>query len=439
MRAPSTRTWAVVIIALAVVLMVGLQIVASVARFPGPLGSLLNDYVGTPKSATVPWVGLGVAMVGVPTRWRISALATAVAVDALFTIERLLHTGIFAVGNGPMIVLTGLTLVVWWRWNGAQRATALHGIALGFLLIVATKIADTWLDVTAIARPRVLDEYVLLADHALAQPSWFVGRALDAAGPAAAGVLHWVYIELPLAAAVVAVYQLRNVTTDGWPRHYLVRTFLLLGLIGPVIYVVFPLVGPNYAFGIWGGNHELGLYWPHALPPLDMSPGPLAFDHTTPRNCMPSMHTAWALAVFIHSRRGPRWLRWGGAFWLVGTLAATLGFGYHYGVDLVAGAVLCVAVESVLREPVAGRDRLRVPLVAGGAVLFTGLLVCCRYLAPEMARHPWLFGPSIIGLLVVYCAAFHAAFFARSRITIRESIASNLAVPLPNRLGTEYG
>src|SRR5581483_6313149 len=155
MRAPSTRTWAVVIIALAVVLMVGLQIVASVARFPGPLGSLLNDYVGTPKSATVPWVGLGVAMVGVPTRWRISALATAVAVDALFTIERLLHTGIFAVGSGPMIVLTGLTLVVWWRWNGAQRATALHGIALGFLLIVATKIADTWLDVTAIARPRV--------------------------------------------------------------------------------------------------------------------------------------------------------------------------------------------------------------------------------------------------------------------------------------------
>lgn len=408
-----TRPW-VIVVALAATLLVGLQIVACAAGFPGPLGSLVTDYAGTPKSATVPWVGLGVAMVGLPARWRISTLVTAVAVDAAFMLERLLRTGVFAVGNGPLIVLTGLAVVVGLRWTGSRRATALQGIALGFLLIFATKVADTWLDVTAIARPRVLDEYVLLADHALAQPAWLAGRLLEAAGPVFADVLHWVYIELPFAAGVVAFYQLRRVTVEGWPRHYLVRTFLVLGLIGPVIYVLFPLVGPNYAFGIWGGNYELGLYWPHALPPVDMTPGPLAFDHTTPRNCMPSMHTAWALAVFIHSRRGPRWLRWGGTFWLVSTLAATLCFGYHYGVDLVAGAVLCLAVESALREPVAGRDRLRMPLVAGGGVLFAALLVCCRYLAPEMARHPWLFGPTIIATLAIYCSCFYAAYFARA-------------------------
>ena len=71
------------------------------------------------------------------------------------------------------------------------------------------------------------------------------------------------------------------------------------------------------------------------------------------------MHTAWALAVFIHSRGGPYWLRLAGAFWLAGTVVATLGFGYHYGVDLLAGAVLCLTVRSALREPVSsasGRD-----------------------------------------------------------------------------------
>jgi hypothetical protein len=138
-----------------------------------------------------------------------------------------------------------------------------------------------------------------------------------------------VYIELPVAAMVVAVYQLRSVRTVGWPRHFLVPTFLLLGLIGPVIYLLFPVVGPDIAFGSAGRGFQVGDYWPHALPPTDLSPRAVAFDDVTPRNCMPSMHTAWALAVFIHSRGGPHWLRSGGTFWLMCTIAATLGFGYH--------------------------------------------------------------------------------------------------------------
>jgi hypothetical protein len=149
------------------------------------------------------------------------------------------------------------------------------------------------------------------------------------------------------------------------------------------------------------------------LPPIDLSPGAVAFDDSTARNGMPSMHTAWALAVFIHSRGGPRWLRSSGTFWLVCTIAATLGFGYHYGVDLVAGAVLCLTVESALREPARGRSWSRMGLVAFGAAFLALLLVCCRYLAEVMARYPLLFGPLIIGTMVVFSTAFYATFFAR--------------------------
>ncbi|MDT5347773.1 MAG: hypothetical protein QOH91_1060 [Mycobacterium sp.] len=413
MRAQLTRTWPTIAVAMIVVLLVGLQVTASRAGYQGPLQSLISDYVAAPKSATVSWVGFGVAMAGLPNRSRIVALSLAGALDVVFAAERFLRGGALAFGNGPLIVLTGLALVALQRWARGEVTTAYRGVAFGLLLIIATKVGDSWLRITAITRPMVLDEYALLADHALAQPSWLFGRLVHAGGPVFNAALHWVYIELPIAAMVVAIYQLRDVRTAGWPRHFLVPTFLLLGLIGPVIYVFFPLVGPDFAFGGAGRGFQVGDYWPHALPPIDLSPTAVAFDDQTPRNCMPSMHTAWALAVFIHSRRGPRWLRTGGTFWLVCTIAATLGFGYHYGVDLVAGAVLCLTVEAALREPLRGGIWSRIGLVAFGAAFMAVLLLCCRYLAEAMARHPLLFGPLIIGTTIVFSTAFYATFFAR--------------------------
>ena len=407
-----TRIAASVVVIAAVV--VALQVAASKSGFQGPLHSLISDYVATPKSATVPWVGLGIALVGVSNRWRIAALSTAAALDVAFAAERFVRGGALTVGNGPLIVLTALTALVLWRWEGVRRTTALRGIAYAILFVLAAKVGDAWLRITAIIRPAVLDEYALLADHALAQPSWLIGRVVDTAGPVLSGVLHWVYIELPAAALVIALYQLRHVTSEGWPRHFMFRTFLVLGLIGPLVYIIFPLVGPEFAFGPAGQGFQFGNYWPHAMPPIDLTPRPLAFDEQTARNCMPSMHTAWALAAFIHTRGAPAWLRWGGTFWLVGTIAATLGFGYHYGVDLVAGAVLCLTVESALREPVRG-SASRMQLVAGGSAFMAVLLFCCRYLPQTMALYPWLFGPLIIGTLAAFAFAFYATFFKAQR------------------------
>lgn len=404
-RVGSTRTGVTSAAASVVLLLVALEITAGIAGFQGPLHSLFSDYVATPKSATVSWVALGVAIVGLTNRWRVLAVSVAAALDIGFAAERVVRGGVLTVGNGPMIVLTGLAVVAWRLWSGAERATALRTIAFGFLLIIATKVGDTWLHITPAVRPTVLDEYALLADHSLAQASWLMGRLVEAGGPVLSALLHWVYIELPVAAMVVAIYQLRNVRTGIWPRHFLIRTFLVLGVIGPAIYVLFPVVGPVYAFGD---------YWPHALPPVDLTPAAVAFDNSTPRNCMPSMHTAWALAVFIHSRGGPFWLRWAGTFWLVGTIAATLGFGYHYGVDLVAGAVLCLTVESALREPVPGRIRSPLALMAFGSVFLVVLLLCYRYLAEAMAHHPLFFGSLIVAAMVVFSTAFYATFFGRT-------------------------
>ncbi|MGW5309164.1 DUF5933 domain-containing protein [Nocardia thailandica] len=421
-QARRTAVLAVSAVAAVVALLVGLQVVAALEDFEGPLASLARDYLGTPKSMSVPWAGLVLALVGLTPRRRFVAAGAAIGIDVVWASLRLLDGKPFSVGNGPVIVLTAIAVVALVRWRGTERRTALHAAALGALLILATKVGDVWLHITTVARPSVLDEYVMLADHALGDPSWVVGRVLDVLGPEVYAVLHWVYIELPVAAIVVAVWQLRRVVADGrWPGHYLVRTFLVLGLVGPLCYVLFPVVGPMFAFGPDGHGLQVGNFWPDVVPPLDPAPAALPFDSYTPRNCMPSMHTAWALAVFIHTRRdldgnrAPWWLRWGGAFWLVATLTATLGFGYHYGVDLVAGAVLCLTVESALRAPELGWNGSRIRMVAAGAVLFAALLASYRYLAVPMAEYPIVAGMLVIGALASYVTAFHLTWFSRTR------------------------
>ncbi|GAA3029936.1 hypothetical protein GCM10020000_03250 [Streptomyces olivoverticillatus] len=164
--------------------------------------------------------------------------------------------------------------------------------------------------------------------------------------------------------------------------------------------MIFPVVGPVFAYGPGasgtGGVHwAVANLWPHTPPPIH-PPHPVSYDDITPLNCMPSLHTAWATAIFIHSRKGSRILRFAGAFWLIATLSATLGFGYHYGVDLVAGVVFALMIETALRSFDRGWDRSGIQLVTYGATVFTALLASYRYLPMEMAEHPWVFGPLLI-------------------------------------------
>ncbi|MFE7741151.1 DUF5933 domain-containing protein [Nocardia sp. NPDC057455] len=401
-------------IAAIVLALVGGEFVAAHIGALGPLTSLLRDYAGTPKSATTPWAGFLLALAGITVRARVGAVAAAVAIDLVFVLIRTAEGRPFTVGNGPTLVLTALAVIAFVRWDEQRRRTALRTIAFGALLISATKISEIWLDITAWACPMVLDPYVQVADRALGNPSWLVGHALDAAGPVASGVVRWVYFELPLAAVLVAAWQLRGVTTGAWPRHYLVRTFLTLGVVGPIWYVVFPVVGPVLAYGPQGLGFQIADVWPNVVPAVPSSIEALRFDAITPRNCMPSLHTAWALSLFIHSRRGPLWLRWGGAFWLVCTLLATLGLGAHYGVDLIVGAALCLTVESALRDPDRGWDRPRIRIVAMGVAVCTGVLLSIRFLAVQMASYPIPCGIVLLGAFGALAIMFYTTWFGTS-------------------------
>ncbi len=200
-------------------------------------------------------------------------------------------------------MLLGCAVIAVTRRTGKERVLLLKGVGLGLLLVAGRKTGDAWLLITSKTRPTVLDQYVAVADHALGNPSWVVGRLVEATGPIGTHVLDYVYIQLAVAAVVVALYQLRHVAVERrFPAHHLVRTFLVIGLLGPGIYMIFPVVGPIFAYGTDGGHWAVADLWPNTPSPVS-SPHPMPFDEITPRNCMPSLHTAWATAIFLHSRR----------------------------------------------------------------------------------------------------------------------------------------
>ncbi|MFE6130295.1 DUF5933 domain-containing protein [Streptomyces sp. NPDC056437] len=384
--------------------LVALEIAARRYGEPGPITDQAREVVFAPKSGTVLYVSMALMMVVLTWRQRFIAVGAAIGIDIVFWLVRWAVGAEMMYGNGALWVTLACGVIALTRRTGRDRVLLLKGVGLALLLVAGRKTGYTWLLITSKTRPKVLDPYVATADHALGNPSWLAGRIVAATGTVGEHVLDFVYIQLAVAAVLVALYQLRNVAAEGrFPGHHLVRTFLVIGLLGPGIYMIYPVVGPVFAYGADGGAWAVANLWPDIPPPVGI-PRPIPFDEITPRNCMPSLHTAWATAIFIHSLKGPPILRFAGGFWLIATLGATLGFGYHYGADIVAGVVFTVTIEAALRSLDRGWDRRGIQLVVYGAAVFTALLASYRYLPMEMAARPWLFGPLIIAAMasVIY-------------------------------------
>ncbi|MEW2404551.1 phosphatase PAP2 family protein [Streptomyces sp. NPDC046862] len=399
--------------------LVALEIAARRYDVPGPITNQVREVILPPKSGFLLYASMALMMVVLPWRQRFIAVGAAIGIDIVFLVVRWAAgvevTEGHPFGNGALWVILGCAVVAVTRRTGQERVLLLKGVGLGLLLVTGRKTGDTWLLITSKTRPAVLDQYVATADRALGDPSWVVGRIVTATGRVGFQFLDIVYGQLAVAAVVIALYQLRNVAAEGrFPGHHLVRTFLVIGLLGPAIYMIFPVVGPIFAYGngvehwssvsLWSPmppteHWAVANLWPQTPPPIS-TPQHMPFDEITPRNCMPSLHTAWATTIFIHSRKGPWFLRFAGTFWLIATLAATLGFGYHYGADLIAGVVFTLTIEVALRSLDRGWDRSGIQLVAYGTTVFAVLLVSYRYLPLEMARHPWVYGPLLVLAMV---------------------------------------
>jgi hypothetical protein len=221
------------------------------------------------------------------------------------------------------------------RTEGAARSAALAAFVPALLLPCFVLSAQFYLATTALLHPMVLDP-VLYAIDALpmGSPSFVVGRWFEASPPLRK-ICTSVYMGLPLALAFIhgaAQRRSRASLRDG------LSAFVAAGAIGFLLYHLYPVAGPEF---IAEGRFPTQPAAAASLPPGGISMLPV------PRNCMPSLHTAWALLIYWQARPLGGRLRAFGAAWLVLTLLATLGLGYHYAVDLVVAVPFSVAVVAL--------------------------------------------------------------------------------------------
>lgn len=221
------------------------------------------------------------------------------------------------------------------------------------------------LDLTVPLHRWAWDPIVLGLDAGFGQPSFAVGRVAES-HPALLTLLSLVYLFLPVVMAAMLVLEKRRTIGDpGDGERGLLRPILLAAIVGYALYQLYPVVGPGPLFGARFPNGASSL----AGPPQRL------VDVTAivaPRNCMPSLHVAWALLVYWHSRMLGRPARVGGAFWLASTIFATLAMGQHYFVDLVVAVPFAALIDALAgggaptREIFSARGRL---IAAAGALL----------------------------------------------------------------------
>jgi hypothetical protein len=159
-------------------------------------------------------------------------------------------------------------------------------------------------------RPHTIDPELMRIDRAM---GFNINRfAVHSAGHQLLFLLlALAYVALPIA------------ITTAWTIEQgimLRRTVLIGGLFCFIFYYAFPAVGPA---------------WFNWSAPLSIS--------SSPHNCVPSMHLAWAMMIAWNVRK--RWLRLGLWAYVALIAVATLSLGEHYLIDLIAAVPYAVAVQ----------------------------------------------------------------------------------------------
>jgi len=161
-------------------------------------------------------------------------------------------------------------------------------------------------------------------------------------------------------------------------RHREFRAFLLsfivAGWVGYLGYLLVPVIGPRYFFPelytvpLHASNvsaslrdaamqtaSEAGMRF---LAIAEQVSDRAAYGGEYPRNCFPSLHTAWGVVVLICSWRYTRPLFYVLAIPLLWMIAATSYLRFHYMVDVLAGVLLAVLMVTVMPRIDAAWERL---------------------------------------------------------------------------------
>ena len=278
------------------------------------------------------------------------------------------------------------------RLRGPAQKEKLETLAAGSVFGYSALFIAFILDLTTRLHPQTYDWYLYAADAGFGIPvcAW-IGE-LVGSRPLLLHACSLVYESLPLAVSLLYAYQRSG--AKRLPVQVL-PAFIGGGAAAYALYNVLPATGPRYIFGA---------AFPDRMPAV---PAALHVVHVgdVARNAVPSMHLACALMILWACRPLSPWVRAAAAAFQGLTILATIGYGEHYLVDLIAGVPYALALEAIC----AGRDfPARRRAAALGAMLAVGWIVVLRFGTPLFTSGVFTWMAS--GLTLAACAAAQRAF-----------------------------
>jgi hypothetical protein len=273
-----------------------------------------------------------------------------------------------------------IQVMIWLAWWGAggflitvisicltriDRRSRLRLVGRMAFTPVAALVGNVLVTITIKLTPFTLDRFLYAADGSFGFQAGFAGAAMLARHEWLMIPCQAAYANLP--ALAVALYLLVNRRNPA-DASRVVRLLCAVGIAGYVMYCFFPAAGSAVVLGAKFPFH------PPDIASLNLEPIRLQFG---PRNLMPSLHTAWCLAICWSARGLTRVWRIILAPIVALTLLYTLS--RHYLVDMVVAVPFTLAVYAVVENRMPWNHPARRLALCSGAACFGAWLIALRF------------------------------------------------------------
>lgn len=310
-------------------------------------------------------------------------------------------------------------------WASESEKKVLQFAAFSAVLLLTVESgAASILRWTETLHPKTLDLYLYSFDGSLGtQISFLMGMAF-VKWHAFRQLGVFFYDGLPVAIALVCAQQIAAREGRGLST---VTGLVATGPIGVLTYNLFPALGPRL-ISLWQFPfHPLTRAQTMSLPLAEIS------AHG-PRNAIPSLHMAWVLLIWWYSRGLSWWVRAIAFLFLIFTVAATIGTGEHYFIDLVVGFPFAVFMETLCSFDVPWFSRRKMIAFAWGTGATLTWLALLRF-APSLfwisPIVPWSMVVMTVALSVICERGLHAPITSLKNVKaigfIRQETSGELA------------
>lgn len=308
---------------------------------------------------------------------------------AVTAIGAVLGLGFVRFHLGPWVCGIGLAAALW-----ALVAPLLHRKTVH--PAIAALVLYPWVATAAVMAMNksgglVLDRYILAADGSFGLAPGFSAAAFLLSHPGVRSVCEVCYFGMPVALASL-------LHTNSTRRLMLLCGMLAVSAVAA--YSAFPAVGSEVAFAS---------QFPWNPPVMNAALGSALFEPAGPnRNFMPSLHTAWGIALLLAAWPLGKWWRGGMLLYLGPMLFYALG--RHYLCDMIVAVPWTLAAWNVLEKRWIKAAVYLAIAVAWLALIRFGLQFL--YVSPAV---PWLLATATLAIPALLKLGSASLFAATSQ------------------------